>query len=209
MQPLTDLSVPPKGPNHVAIIMDGNGRWANARGLPRAAGHRQGAEAVRRTVAGAIELGVSYLTLYGFSSENWKRPATEVEDLMGLLRRYLQGEIAELHKKGIRLRVIGERARLPADIVRLIDDAEARTAGMDQLDLVMAISYGGRQVRHQSDSRIEQQGFAFANNQVGDCLLELVRLNQCEYTAARLVDLVPVIRIRQQFKRRISRSGYL
>ncbi len=135
----------PGAPRHVAIIMDGNGRWASARGLPRAAGHRQGAEAVRRTVAGAIELGIPYLTLYGFSSENWKRPATEVEDLMGLLRRYLQGEIAELHKKGIRLRVIGERGRLPKDIVRLIDDAEARTAGMDQLDLTMAISYGGRQ----------------------------------------------------------------
>jgi undecaprenyl diphosphate synthase len=132
-------------PAHVAIIMDGNGRWANARGLPRAAGHRQGAEAVRRTVAGAIELGISYLTLYGFSSENWKRPVTEVEDLMGLLRRYLQAEIAELHKKGIRLRVIGERSRLPRDIVRLIDDAETQTAGMSRLNLVMAISYGGRQ----------------------------------------------------------------
>ena len=125
--------------------MDGNGRWARARGLPRAAGHRQGSEAVRRTVAGAIELGISYLTLYGFSSENWKRPVSEVEDLMGLLRRYLQAEIAELHKKGIRLRVIGERSRLPRDIVRLIDDAETRTAGMDRLNLVMAISYGGRQ----------------------------------------------------------------
>ena len=135
----------PGAPHHVAIIMDGNGRWASARGLPRAAGHRQGAEAVRRTVAGAIDLGIPYLTLYGFSSENWKRPPTEVEDLMGLLRRYLQAEIAELHKKGIRLRVIGERGRLPKDIVRLIDDAEAQTAGMDQLDLTMAISYGGRQ----------------------------------------------------------------
>ena len=125
--------------------MDGNGRWARARGLPRVAGHRQGSEAVRRTVAGAIELGISYLTLYGFSSENWKRPVSEVEDLMGLLRRYLQAEIAELHKKGIRLRVIGERSRLPRDIVRLIDDAETQTAGMDRLNLVMAISYGGRQ----------------------------------------------------------------
>ena len=132
-------------PTHVAIIMDGNGRWARARGLPRAAGHRQGSEAVRRTVAGAIELGISYLTLYGFSSENWKRPVSEVEDLMGLLRRYLQAEIAELHQKGIRLRVIGERSRLPRDIVRLIDDAETQTAGMERLNLVMAISYGGRQ----------------------------------------------------------------
>jgi undecaprenyl diphosphate synthase len=134
-----------KVPAHVAIIMDGNGRWARARGLPRAAGHRQGAEAVRRSVAGAIEAGVSYLTLYGFSSENWKRPASEVEDLMGLLRRYLQGEIAELHKEGIRLRVIGDRSRLPGDIVRLIADAEERTRHSDRLNLTMAISYGGRQ----------------------------------------------------------------
>jgi undecaprenyl diphosphate synthase len=134
-----------KVPGHVAIIMDGNGRWANSRGLPRAAGHRQGAEAVRRSVAGALEAGVSYLTLYGFSSENWNRPASEVEDLMGLLRRYLQGEIAELHKEGIRLRVIGDRGRLPQDIVRLIADAEAQTSHSDRLNLTMAISYGGRQ----------------------------------------------------------------
>lgn len=150
-------SLGPEVPRHVAIIMDGNGRWANARGLPRAAGHRQGAEAVRRTVAGAIDLGISYLTLYGFSSENWKRPVTEVEDLMGLLRRYLQAEIAELHRKGIRLRVIGERARLPRDIVRLIDDAEAQTAGMDRLDLVMAISYGGRQDIVNAARRLAEQ----------------------------------------------------
>ena len=104
--------------------MDGNGRWAKARGLPRTAGHRQGAEAVRRTVAGAIEFDLSYLTLYGFSSENWKRPVSEIEDLMGLLRRYLQAEIAELHQKGIRLRVIGDRERLPDDIIQLIADAE-------------------------------------------------------------------------------------
>ena len=132
-------------PAHVAIIMDGNGRWANARGLPRTAGHRQGAEAVRRTVTGAIEFGLSYLTLYGFSSENWKRPISEIEDLMGLLRRYLQAEIAELHQKGIRLRVIGDRERLPKDIVQLIADAEGHTRTMDRLNLTIALSYGGRQ----------------------------------------------------------------
>ncbi len=141
MQP--PLAGPP--PAHIAIIMDGNGRWARARGLPRTAGHRQGAEAVRRTVAGAIELGVSHLTLYSFSSENWKRPAGEVEDLMGLLRRYLQAEIAELHRKRIRLSVIGDRERLPVDIVRLITDAEALTENMTRLHLIIAISYGGRQ----------------------------------------------------------------
>ncbi len=132
-------------PAHVAIIMDGNGRWANARGLPRTAGHRQGAEAVRRTVTGAIEFGLSYLTLYGFSSENWKRPISEIEDLMGLLRRYLQAEIAELHQKEIRLRVIGDRERLPNDIVQLIADAEGHTRTMDRLNLTIALSYGGRQ----------------------------------------------------------------
>lgn len=139
----TEMDIPM--PAHVAIIMDGNGRWAKARGLPRTAGHRAGAQAVRRTVAAAVEFGVSYLTLYSFSSENWKRPVTEVDELMGLLRRHLQGEIAELHKEGIRLRVIGERARLPKDIARLIDDAEAQTVAGQRLTLTMAISYGGRQ----------------------------------------------------------------
>ncbi len=135
----------PTLPRHVAIIMDGNGRWANARGMPRALGHRKGAEAVRRCIAGATELGIPFLTLYGFSSENWRRPMTEVEDLMGLLRRYLQSELAEIHKNGIRLRIIGDRRRLPSDITRLIDDAEARTAENRRLTLIIALSYGSRQ----------------------------------------------------------------
>ena len=91
-------------PSHIAIIMDGNGRWARARGMPRTFGHRQGAEAVRRCVKGAVELGIPYLTLFGFSSENWRRPESEVKDLMGLLRRYLKSEIAELHQNGVRCR---------------------------------------------------------------------------------------------------------
>ncbi len=132
-------------PRHVAIIMDGNGRWAQRRGLPRTAGHRRGAEAVRRTVEAAVELGIDHLTLFGFSSENWKRPPSEVTDLMGLLRRYLQSEIAELHKNDIRLSVIGDRERLPGDIVRLIEEAERRTAGNARLHLTIALSYGGRQ----------------------------------------------------------------
>ncbi|MEX2407589.1 MAG: isoprenyl transferase [Rhodovibrionaceae bacterium] len=125
--------------------MDGNGRWASARGLPRTQGHRRGAEAVRRAVEAAVELGIEYLTLFGFSSENWKRPAEEVSDLMGLLRRYLQSEIAELHKEGVRLRVIGDRQRLAGDIVRLIEDAERRTAGNTRINVTVALSYGGRQ----------------------------------------------------------------
>jgi len=131
-------------PRHIAIIMDGNGRWAQARGLPRIAGHRQGAEAVRRTVRCAGELGVPYLTLFGFSSENWKRPLSEIDDLMGLLRHYLRGEIAELHKNGVRLRVIGDRERLAPDIVTLIANAEALTRANSGVSLTIALSYGGR-----------------------------------------------------------------
>jgi undecaprenyl diphosphate synthase len=131
-------------PTHVAIVMDGNGRWARARGLPRAAGHRQGAEALRRTIVGAGELGIRYLTVFGFSSENWNRPSGEVQDLMGLMRHYLRSEIADLHAKGARLRVIGDRSRFDPDIVALIANAEDLTRGNDKLNLTLAISYGGR-----------------------------------------------------------------
>ncbi len=131
-------------PCHVAIIMDGNGRWAKMRGLPRVAGHRRGAEAVRRTVEAATELGISYLTLYGFSSENWKRPAGEIHDLMGLLRHYLRAEIADLHRNGVRLRIIGERDRLGPDITTLIENGERLTCENTRLNLTIALSYGGR-----------------------------------------------------------------
>jgi undecaprenyl diphosphate synthase len=133
------------GPDHVAIIMDGNGRWAASRGMPRAIGHKNGAEAVRRTVEAAVKLGVSYLTLFGFSAENWNRPKREIGDLMGLLRFYLKSEIAELHKKGVRLRVIGDRDRFDPALVNLIESSEAMTAGNNRLNLVLALSYGGRQ----------------------------------------------------------------
>jgi undecaprenyl diphosphate synthase len=140
------MSVPsPRAlPRHVAIIMDGNGRWAKARGLPRIAGHRSGAEAARRTVAAAAELGIPYLTLFGFSSENWKRPSTEIHDLMALLRHYLRGEIAELHRNGIRLKVIGHIARFAPDIVGMIEHAEAATRDNPRITLTIALSYGGR-----------------------------------------------------------------
>ncbi len=131
-------------PRHIAIIMDGNGRWAQSRGLPRIAGHRRGAEAVRRTLTAAGELGIPYLTLFGFSSENWKRPSVEIDDLMGLLRHYLRGEIAELHKRGVRLRVIGDRGRLAPDIVTMIANAEALTRDNPGVNLTIALSYGGR-----------------------------------------------------------------
>jgi undecaprenyl diphosphate synthase len=132
-------------PAHIAIIMDGNGRWAKARGLPRTAGHRKGVEAVRRTVEAAGELGIRYLTLYGFSSENWKRPADEIVDLMGLLRRYLRAETAELQRNNVRLRVIGDRTTLDADIVALIEGAEDQMRANTGLNLTVALSYGGRQ----------------------------------------------------------------
>lgn len=140
--PLIQSSPPP--PLHVAIIMDGNGRWAHSRGLPRTAGHRRGAESVREVVTAAAEQGVSYLTLFGFSSENWKRPSSEISDLMGLLRLYLRNELSDLMKQGIRLRVIGDRDRLAPDIVRLIEDAEHQSRNGTRLTLVIALSYGGR-----------------------------------------------------------------
>jgi undecaprenyl diphosphate synthase len=124
--------------------MDGNGRWAKLRGLPRTAGHRRGVEAVRETVKASVDLGIGYLTLYGFSSENWNRPPPEVDDLMGLLRFYLRSEIADLHRQGVRVRSIGDRARLAPDIVRLIEEAEERTRDNVKLNLTIALSYGGR-----------------------------------------------------------------
>lgn len=131
-------------PRHVAIIMDGNGRWATQRGLPRVAGHREGARAVRRTIEAAIRHGVSWLTLYAFSSENWRRPATEVLELTGLLRRYLETEIAELSENGVRLRIIGDRDRFDADIRDRLREAETRTAANTNLNLTIALSYGAR-----------------------------------------------------------------
>lgn len=132
-------------PIHVAIIMDGNGRWAKARRLPRVAGHRKGAEAVRAVVRACVEQGVSYLTLYGFSLENWKRPQNEITDLMGLLRLYLRQEVDELDSQGVRIRFIGERQRLADDIVALIDASEQQTRHNTVLNLTIALSYGGRQ----------------------------------------------------------------
>ena len=134
----------PPVPVHVAIIMDGNGRWAEARGLPRVSGHQKGAESVKNAVKSAISHGVSYLTLFGFSSENWKRPESEIKDLMGLLRFYIKKEINELHDEGIRFQVIGDRTRLGSDIVGLIEDAENMTGNNSRLTLTIALSYGGR-----------------------------------------------------------------
>ncbi|HEV2747477.1 MAG TPA: isoprenyl transferase [Allosphingosinicella sp.] len=131
-------------PRHVAIIMDGNGRWAKARGLPRVAGHRQGAEAVRNVLRAAGEAGVECLTLYAFSSENWRRPEAEINDLMGLLRHYLQAELDALHREGVRLLILGDHSAFQADVVRMIDDALTRTAGNRRMILAVALNYGAR-----------------------------------------------------------------
>jgi undecaprenyl diphosphate synthase len=131
-------------PSHVAIIMDGNGRWAKSRSLPRVAGHREGARAVRRTVEAAIRSEVSWLTIYAFSSENWRRPPGEILDLTGLLRRYLKSEIEELKKSGVRMRFIGDRSRFDRDIQRDLTSAESETSGNTRLNLTIALSYGAR-----------------------------------------------------------------
>ncbi len=130
---------------HVAIIMDGNGRWARARGLPRTMGHKAGIEALRRTLEAARALPISHMTLYSFSSENWGRPAEEVHDLMGLLRYYLKHELASLHKNNVRLCIIGDRERLDPDIAKMIAEAEAKTAANTAITLTLALSYGGQQ----------------------------------------------------------------
>ena len=130
---------------HVAIIMDGNGRWAAARGLPRVEGHRRGVEALRRTVRAAADLGISVLTIFSFSSENWSRPQSEIGDLMALLRRFIRKDLAELHESNVRVRIIGEREGLERDICLLLQEAEDLTRGNDGLTLVVAFNYGARQ----------------------------------------------------------------
>jgi undecaprenyl diphosphate synthase len=131
-------------PAHVAIIMDGNGRWANARGLPRAMGHRKGVEAVREAVKTAAECGVSYLTLFAFSSENWSRPQSEVSDLMGLLKTFIRRDLAVLHKQNVRIRIIGDKTNLSSDILPLLLEAEETTRANSGITLVIAFNYGSR-----------------------------------------------------------------
>jgi undecaprenyl diphosphate synthase len=132
-------------PKHVAIIMDGNGRWAAARGLPRVEGHRRGVEALRRTVRAAGDLGISVLTIFSFSSENWARPSSEIRDLMSLLRRFIRKDLADMHNSNVRVRIIGERDDLDRDICLLLQEAEDLTRGNDGLTLVVAFNYGARQ----------------------------------------------------------------
>jgi undecaprenyl diphosphate synthase len=143
-------------PRHVAIIMDGNGRWAAARGLPRGEGHRRGVEALRKTIRAAGDLGIEIVTIFSFSAENWSRPQNEVRELMGLLRRFIRNDLAELHKSGVRVRVIGERNDLDPDIGRLLVEAEELTRGNDRLTLVVAFNYGARQEIARAAQRIAE-----------------------------------------------------
>src|SRR5215472_13076253 len=132
-------------PRHVAIIMDGNGRWAAERGLPRGEGHRRGVEALRRTVRAAGDIGIAVLTIFSFSAENWSRPPAEIRELMGLLRRFIRNDLADLHRHGVKVRVIGDRGDLAPDIRGLLEEAEELTRENDKLVLVVAFNYGARQ----------------------------------------------------------------
>jgi undecaprenyl diphosphate synthase len=143
-------------PRHVAIIMDGNGRWAAARGLPRAEGHRRGVEALRKVVRAAGDLGISYLTIFSFSSENWSRPASEIGDLFGLLRRFIRNDLATLHSDGVRVRIIGERDGLEPDICAMLKEAEDLTRSNTRFTLVVAFNYGSRQEIANAAQRLAQ-----------------------------------------------------
>ena len=144
-------------PRHVAIIMDGNGRWAAARGLPRSAGHKSGIEAVRRAVRTASDLDIEFLTIYSFSTENWSRPKTEVMFLLELLRRFISQDVAELHSSGVKIQIIGDRTALEPKLVKMIEDAERLTLANTKLKLVVAFNYGSRQEILQAVRKIAGQ----------------------------------------------------
>ena len=147
-----------EGPLHVGIIMDGNGRWAAERGLPRSEGHRRGMDAVRETVRAAPQFGVEYLTLFSFSSENWARPDAEVETLFGLLRVFILSDLAELHERGVRITLIGSREGVPPDICALLDEAERLTSNNQGLRFLVAFNYGGRDEIARAVRRIAEKG---------------------------------------------------
>jgi undecaprenyl diphosphate synthase len=147
-------------PKHVAIIMDGNGRWAESRGLPRTAGHKVGIDAVRRAVRAASDLGVEFLTIYSFSTENWSRPKTEVSFLLGLLKRFIQQDVAELHASGVKIKIIGAREDLEPSMVAMLADAEKLTANNSDLTLVVAFNYGSRQELTRTFQKIAKLGLA-------------------------------------------------
>src|SRR5664280_2641742 len=155
---MSEAEVPHEvAPRHVAIHDDGDGRWAAARGLPRVEGHRRGVEALRRTIRAASEIGIKFITIFSFSAENWSRPAKEVGELMGLLRRFIRNDLAELHRSGVRVRVIGERVQLDPEIGRLLVEAEELTRNNDGITLVVAFNYGARQEITRAAQRIAEK----------------------------------------------------
>jgi undecaprenyl diphosphate synthase len=170
------LTRPAAMPRHVAIIMDGNGRWAARRGLPRSAGHRAGVDALRRAVRAAAELGIEYLTIYSFSSENWSRPASEVSFLLDLLRRFIRQDVAELHRSGVRIKVVGSRDDLDPGIVSLLNDAERLTHENSTLNLVVAFNYGSRQEISRAVSAIAEK-IASGEMSASDISPELIAKN--------------------------------
>ncbi|WP_158874519.1 isoprenyl transferase [Jiella sp. R10] len=160
-------------PRHVAIIMDGNGRWAKSRGLPRSMGHRRGVEAVRSAVRAAGEMGIEVLTLFAFSSENWRRPREEVDELLGLLKHFIRRDLADLHKEGVKVRVIGARDNLSADILGLLEEAENLTRNNDRQTLVIAFNYGARDEVARAMRRIAEKfaaGEIPADKLTAECL---------------------------------------
>ncbi len=144
-------------PEHLAIIMDGNGRWAQKRGLPRTMGHKKGAESAKELIENAAKAGIKYVTLFGFSSENWNRPKDEIKDLMGLLRQYLRSQTANLHQNNVKLSVIGERQAFDKDIIELIENAESLTQNNDKIHVIIALNYGGRQDIAQAAQKVIEQ----------------------------------------------------
>ena len=170
------LTRPPAVPRHVAIIMDGNGRWAARRGLPRSAGHKAGVDALRRAVKAAADFGIEYLTIYSFSSENWSRPAAEVSFLLDLLRRFIRQDVAELHRSGVKITVVGSRADLEPGIVSLLNDAERLTRENSKLNLVVAFNYGSRQEIARAISAIARK-IESGEISAADISPELISLN--------------------------------
>ncbi len=185
-------------PRHIAIIMDGNGRWAKARGLPRVAGHRQGAEAARAVLRAAGEAGVECLTLYAFSSENWRRPETEINDLMGLLRFYIGAELNTLHREGIRIKILGDHRAFPPDVAKLVDEAVAKTAGNKRMTLAIALNYGSRAELVHAAQALARKAAA---GEVSPEQIDEAMLDASLYTA----DLPPLdLLIRTSGERRLS-----
>jgi undecaprenyl diphosphate synthase len=183
---------------HVAIIMDGNGRWAKKRLLPRVAGHRAGVEAVRRVARAALDLGIECLTIYAFSSENWKRPAEEVSDLMGLLRRFIENDVDELHANGIRLKVIGNYKALAPQLVTMIEESVARTANNRNATLAIALNYGAQDEILRA---VQSLGHQVASGKIIPQDIDAARIDAEMYTA----DLPPLdLLIRTSGEQRLS-----